>query len=276
MTRSSPFILLASLLLMGCSSNGDTPTHPDNHTGGEFIYRRHDETFVQLDPMMSMKRDPYPWEEEARAFPKITKDFFRCKGCSFNPVHLIEKGKETIRYYDCGGHLKHSLPLRNDKEFIYPILLDLLNYIQTETNHQVIITSGHCCPDHNLYLDPSPSNQASKHMIGAEVDFYVFGMEEEPEKIVQLIMQYYRETAKYQGLKEYLEFKRFDKLKVPLATLPWYNKEVLIKVLNKKEGRDLDNNHPYPYVSLQVRHDWDLNASVQYSWDQAFRNFHRW
>jgi hypothetical protein len=225
--------------------------------------------------MVSLKRAPYPWEEEARAFPKITKDFFRCKGCGLNPVHIIEKGKETVRHYDCGGHLKHSLPLRNDKEFIYPILIDLLNYIQVQTNHQVIITSGHCCPDHNVYLDPSPANQCSKHMIGAEVDFYVFGMEENPDKVVDLIMRYYQETEKYRGQKDFLEFKRYDKAKVIPAILPWFNKEVFIKILKKGEGRDLDNTHPYPYVSLQVRYDWDLKETVNYSWDKAFRNFHR-
>ena len=27
---------------------------------------------------------------------------------------------------------------------------------------------------------------------------------------------------------------------------PWYNKEILIKLFKKNEGRDLDNRHPYP------------------------------
>lgn len=276
MTRSIIFLIYCGTILGGCSNQSDSVSLTHNQIEGEYIYRRHDESFVQLEQMTSLKRVPYPWEEEERAFPKITKDFFRCKGCSLNPVHLIEKGKEPIRYYDCGGHLKHSLPLRNEKEFIYPILIDLLNYIQGKTNHQVIITSGHCCPDHNLYLDPSPANQASKHMIGAEVDFYVFGMQEEPEKIVDLIKNYYQETAKYRGQKEYQEFKRFDKGNLPYTTLPWFNKEIFVKILKKGEGRDLDNNHSYPYVSIQVRHDWDLNQTVQYSWDKAFRNFHRW
>ena len=44
-------------------------------------------------------------------------------------------------------------------------------------------------------------------MLGAEVDFYVQGMEEQPEQVIALILAYYREQPKYKGLKEFEEFK---------------------------------------------------------------------
>ena len=268
------FLLIG--LLQGCS-NSSSSLPSSSSLNGEYVFRLHDESFVEVEPMVSLKRAAYPWEEDRHCnYPKITKDFFRCKGSSLNPVHLVQTEKEIVRYYDCGGPQKHSLPLRDQKEFIYPILVDLLNHIQAKTGKRVVITCGHCCPDHNLYVDPSPSHHVSKHMLGAEVDFYVQGMEQQLEKIIELIFAYYREQSKYQGLKDFEEFKRYEKEDPNVANQPWYNKEIFIKLFKKNEGRDFDNRHPYPYICLQVRHDWDLDEKVTYSWDKAFRNFHRW
>jgi hypothetical protein len=268
--------LLLMLVLGGCSSSSSSA--PSNLPKGEYLFRRHGESFVQVDPMVTLKRPLYPWEEEWQCdYPKITKDFFRCQGNNLNPVYLVQREKEIARFYDCGGPQKHSLPLRDQREFIYPILIDILNYIQTKTGKRVVITCGHCCPDHNAYLDPSAANQASKHMLGAEVDFYVQGMEEHPEQVVALVFAYYREQAKYKGLADFEEFKRSEKgEKAFLRVPPWYNKEIFVKHFNKNEGRDLDNLHPYPYVCIQVRYDWDRKEQVVYSWDKAFRNLHRW
>lgn len=278
-SMKAPAIAILLLLigfLQGCSNS--SPSLPSSSPiKGEYIFRRHDESLVQVEPMTPLQRVAYPWEEERHShYPKITKDFFRCKGSSLNPVHLIQKENEMVRYYDCGGPQKHSLPLRDQKEFVYPVLIDLLDYIQTQTGKRVVITCGHCCPDHSSYLDPSPSNQTSKHMLGAEVDFYVQGMEQEPEKIIEFILAYYREQPKYKGLKEFEEFKRYDKEDKSIALAPWHNKEIFVKLFNKNEGRDFDNRHPYPYVCIQVRHDWDLDEKVTYSWDKAFHNFLRW
>lgn len=168
------------------------------------------------------------------------------------------------------------MPLRAQQEFIYSILIDLLNEIQIKTGRRVVITCGHCCPEHSLYLDASPINQTSKHLIGAEVDFYVEGLEKEPEKVVEIILAFYREQLKYKGLKEFQEFKRYEKGETNVTLLPWYNKEIFVKIFNETEGRDFDNRHPYPYVSIQVRYDWDLKEKVVYSWEKAFRQFYRW
>lgn len=265
------------LFLQGCSNS--TSSLPLNSPiKGEYIYRHHDESLVQVKEMSPLKRSSYPWEEEPLCnYPKITKEFFRCKGSSLNPFHLTQKEKEIVRYYDCGGAQKHSLPLQdNQKEFIYPILIDLLNTIQTKTGKRVVITCGHCCLEHNSYIDPTPSNQTSKHLLGAEVDFYVQGMESQPEKVIELIHSYYLEQPKYKGLKEFEVFKRYEKKETKTSTLPWFNKEIIIKLFKKNEGRDFDNRHPYPYISIQVQFDFDKNERVSYSWNKAFHNCLRW
>jgi hypothetical protein len=269
------YLVFLGVLLIGCSSDQKkTPLTLPANSKGEYLYRHQGEYLFRLDSPALANRESYPWEEGL--YSNITKEFFRCKGSHLNPVRLLHKEQELLRFYDCGGSQSHSLPLRNQKEFIYPILIDLLNYIQNRTRKRVVITSGHCCPDHNLYLDPSPANQTSKHLLGAEVDFYVEDFEYQPEKIVQCILKYYQETPKYKGLVDYEEFKRFDKEDLNLSTKPWYNQEIFLKLFKKTEGRDFDNRHPYPYLSIQVRYDWELKEKVNYSWEQAFRNFHRW
>lgn len=264
------------LLQASCSSSSSTPA-PTSSIRGEYLFRYQNEVAVVLEPMAPLERSLYPWEENyPSVHPKITKEFFRCRGNFSHPPRVVQKGKEWESYYDCGGTQKHSLPLRDEKEFIYPILIDLLNEIQVKTGKRVVVTCGHCCPEHALYLDSSPANQTSKHLIGAEVDFYVEGLERQPEKIVEIILAFYRERPKYKGLKEFQEFKRYDKGETNVRTLPWYNKEIFVKVCREGEGRDFDNQHAYPYLSIQVRYDWDLKEKVVYSWEKAFRQFYRW
>jgi hypothetical protein len=113
-------------------------------------------------------------------------------------------------------------------------------------------------------------------MIGAEVDFYVEGMESSMLSVVDLIMQYYKEQQGYQGKNEYERFLRLDSKLTNVATQPWYNKEILIKLYQKGEGRDFDNKHRHPYISLQVRFDRETSEKVVYSWDKAFKGFLRY
>lgn len=272
-----PLIFLGLILFCLSSCQQESANYPSSSVKGEYLYRRQGDTFVTLTPPQFQKKEAYPWEKElAGGYSRITKEFFRCKGSSLNPMGSGQQGKEMVRFFDCGGPQRHSLPLREQKEFIYPILIDLLNYLQNTTKKRVVITCGHCCPEHNLYLDSSQANQYSKHLIGAEVDFYIQGMENQPEKVVELLLAYYRDQPKYKGLKDFEEFKRYEKGDTNVRIPPWYNKEIFIKIFQKDEGRDFDNRHPYPYVSLQVRYDWDLKETVQYSWDKAFHNFLRW
>lgn len=215
----------------------------------------------------------YPWEKnKTSGLFEITKEYFRCKGNSLNPIKSDIVRGEVVKRHDCGGAQKHSLPLIHGKEGVYPILITLLNFIQTQTGKRVIITSGHRCPEHNTYVDSSPENQYSKHQIGAEVDFYVQGFESQPEAVLALITSYYETVHK--DNKDYA-FRLYEK-DYPLTHNPILNKELFIKIHTAKEGRNDDNRHPYPYLTLQVRYDPLANARVNYSWQQAFHNYLRY
>lgn len=270
-------LMVFSLTCLSCSNTEDTTNSSGNRfQKGEYIYRVHNEHLFSIPVPEVQPQEPYPWEfGQVGNHPKITKEFFRCKGSSLNPVHVVQDKEELARYYDCGGAEKHSLPLKDQKEFIYPILIDLVNYIQAKTQKRVVITSGHRCPEHNIYVDASLGNRYSKHMIGAEVSFYVQGLEEHPESVIKIIQGYYNDTPKYQKKKEYIEFQRYEKEDRNVSTLPWYNKEVFVKLFKKKEGRNFDNRHPYPYISIQVRTDFETGEKVIYTWDKANHNFLR-
>jgi hypothetical protein len=219
-------------------------------------------TALETEPLPS-----YPWESNKKGrISLITKEYFRCKGSSLNsPIPIILDGKVIENLFDCHGADTHSLPIRHEKEFIYPILLELVNEIQSSTGKPVIITSGHRCPAHNRYVDLSPKNQGSKHLIGAEVSFYVAELERNPEVILNTIFAFYRSNPRYAAEgKAYTEFERYDK-EVDVSTKPWINKEILIKIFLPHEGRNGDNRHPFPYFSIQVRFDKDTNMRVAYS-----------
>jgi hypothetical protein len=218
----------------------------------------------------------YPWQKQIGKYPQITKEYFRCRGNPLNPPRAEVVKGERVKYHDCGGAKKHSLPLIHGEEGVYPILITLLNYVQNESGGKVVITSGHRCPDHNTYVDSSPPNQYSKHQIGAEVDFYVQGFEKQPEKIVALIMKYYQTRPEYRGRKEWVEFKRYEKGDTQTLAKPWMNKEIFLKVYQASEGRNYDNRHPYPYLTLQVRYDPLNNGKVAYSWEAAFKQYLRY
>ncbi len=240
---------------------------------GEPIHRCHDETYYVLSPLQHTPRTPYPWESEIN-LPKITKEFFRCKGSSLNP-EIVDSSDllHPTPLTDCPGYTRHGLPIIRGKETVYPILLDLLNYVQKKTGKRVIITCGHRCPPHNTYADLSKENRVSKHQIGAEVDFYVQGMEERAQEIVGILMQYFQENPIYKKDKECLEFRRLPAPEISVE--PWYNKEILIKLFQKHEGRDWDNRHPNPYLSIQVRYDQETKEKVSYSWAKAHQGYPR-
>lgn len=263
------FFLLFLTLLSSCSSSKEKLLK--QNLRGEYIFRLHDEYFFIPPSPIPQTRKAYPWEEKyIGGFPRITKEFFHCRGNPLNPVVIQTRGeKEPFYYRDCHGGKKHGLPLREGKEFIYPCLIELLNYIQQKTGKRVVITTGHRCPQHNAFCDYSPYNWGSKHMLGAEVDFYVEGMETEPLAIIELLQKYYSETPPFSQDKTYTTFTRYEKEGLNVTTPPWYNKEIFIKLYREVEGRDLDNQHPYPYIGVQVRYDRELNQRVVFDQTQA-------
>ena len=263
------FLLL--ILLVACSGleQSEQEKVRRRNCKGEYIYRSHNEYYYAISDPSHSPRARYPWESEAN-LPRITKDYFRCKGSPLSPPIVDASNPENpTPCADCPGSGRHGLPVIHGKEGIFPILLDLLNFIQLRTGKRVVITCGHRCPAHNSYADSSKENKTSKHQIGAEVDFYVQGMEDRPQEIIGLLMQYYQELALYKGQKEYQTFQRYEKDDTRVAIQPWFNKEIFIKLYQKGEGRDADNRHPHPYLSIQVRYDKDKKERVLYDWKTA-------
>lgn len=236
----------------------------------EAIYRNHDDVLYPLTTPAHAPRSLYPWEAEAN-LPRITKEYFRCKGNPVNPPIVLSSDAEPI--LDCEGSGRHGLPIIGNKEGVYPILIDLLNYIQKKTGKRVVVTCGHRCPAHNFYSEPTKENRMSKHQIGAEVDFYVQGMEDRPLEIAGLLMQYYQETPIYKSDRECLEFKHYSQ--AASAVQPWMNKEIFIRVNEKDEGRDGDNRHPHAYLTIQVRFDKERRERVIYEWAKAHLGYPR-
>lgn len=263
------FFTIFSLFLSGCFDKEKDSARANK---GKQITRLSHEVSIVLDPPRYQPSPPYPWEEGLVGnLPKITKEYFRCNGSLLNPEKMIERNGQLERITDCGGAEKHSLPLKDGLEFVQPILISLMNHIQAETGKKVVITSGHRCPEHNQYVDSSKSNLYSKHQVGAEVSFYVKGLEESPERVVQLLMDYYKNHQD----EDFRQFQRYEKDDTGVITKPWYNKEIYIKLFKQNEGRNFDNRHPFPYIAVQVRYDPDSKERVIYSWDKAYKNYLR-
>lgn len=106
-------------------------------------------------------------------------------------------------------------------------------------------------------------------MIGAEVDFYVEGLEEDPSEVIQLIQDYYK-----RHYPEESQFQRFQSDKLNVRTSPWQNKEIFIKLYEADEGRNCDNAHGFPYIGIQVRFDRETGQKVLFDKGQA-ENFLR-
>src|SRR5258708_25110406 len=83
--RKSQLFLL--LLLIGCSGMEQSEREKIRRLNckGEPIYRNHDDLFYPISPPTHTPRTCYPWESETK-LPRITKDFFRCKGTPLNPA----------------------------------------------------------------------------------------------------------------------------------------------------------------------------------------------
>lgn len=215
-----------------------------------------------LDLPEPILQDPptYPWERRfAGVHPRITREHFRCRGSGLNP--MIELPDERIP--DCRGDREHGLPIVDGEEFVYPALIELLNYVQEQSGKRVIVTSGHRCPTHNRYVDRSHYNSTSKHQVAAEVAFYVEDMA--AEAIVELLIAYYPDD----------EFRRYEKPDTNVRTPPWFNKEIFIKLFQADEGRDFDNQHNQAYVAVQLRWDRDRDERVVYEWHAARRYLRR-
>jgi hypothetical protein len=274
--KNKTFISLILTCLCGCSGFEKTEYDKQRQKNSikERVCRQHDNYFFPLLKPKKNKIPIYPWEEDrVENLPRITKEFFRCRGSSAHAAR-IDLGGDKLE--DCKGSTKHSLPIIEGREGIYPILIDLMNYLQKRTKKKVVVTCGHRCPDHNKYADDTKKNRCSKHLIGAEVDFYIQGLEEKSQKIIEMIFEYYQKNKFYNGKNEYQNFSRYKLSDTGVSIAPWYNKEIFIKLYKENEGRDFDNRHPYPYISIQVRYDKRNKKRVLYNWERSVNGYMRW
>lgn len=211
----------------------------------------------------------YPWAARYEgALSPITPAHFACKGSELNPPIFLNR-EETL--FDCNGVEGHTLPIVGGHEHVPQELIDVLNYIQTHFEKRVHITAGHRCPKHQRYVNPSYKAQFSKHLIGAEVTFYVEGMENSPHAVIEAIETYYTKHPSFKSDPRYTIFERYHKSDTDVSTPPWYNRELFIKLYSKHEGRDFDNDHNYPYISIQVRFDRS-GKRVRYSHEVALHS----
>lgn len=259
-------ISLLALFLGGCSGLEKSESQKQRQVNlvVEPIQRKeNDAFFVIQDPQPVKNKAIYPWQQKyIGQLPRITKEFFRCNGNPLNPIIKVESEASQVTYQmDCGGMERHSLPVRQGEEFIYPILIDLLNAIQEKTGKRVMITSGHRCPTHNSYVDPSQKNRVSKHLMGAEVDFYVKGLEYDPRSVVAVLEEFYRDDTDFQSLKKNGNV--------------WSNKEIIVTCHLATDRRNGDNKHPYPYITLELLYDRHSRKPVHFSWHLGYNAFHR-
>jgi hypothetical protein len=266
LARELRLLSVIVLIISGCSSieRSEEQKLRRRNCTGEYIHRRHSESHWKIEPPSLVPRSPYPWEIQVAP---ITKEFFRCKGSSTN-LPLTGIGDSAPRT-DCEGSLRHGLPILRGQQNVYPVLIELLNHVQQVTGKRVIITSGHRCPVHNMYVDPSKENRLSKHQIGAAVDFYVQGMERQPMEIIRILIEYYQKNLRWADQKEMVEFQCSEKSNVCDVGKSWFNKEIFIQHYSASEGRNGDNRHLFPYISIQVRYDRNSGERVVYDWKRA-------
>ena len=263
MKKSGLFLFLLAVGCSGLEKSEKEKIKKANLVYQPILRNSNEKTIEDLDRQFVV-REKYPWEKElvGRLSP-ITKEYFRCKGNSLNPpLQLAFENEATRLVRDCGGIDKHSLPVRDQKEFIYPILIELLNEVQKKLLAKVVITCGHRCPEHNRYADQTKAGLVSKHQIGAEVDFYVEGYENKPAEVLQVIRQFYLENPRYQGQKDFQVFNTSSKTRIE-------NKEICVFIHDKNELRDFDNRHPYPYITIELKYDTELKKKVEYTWKEA-------
>ncbi len=267
--------IIALLFLSGCSSlekSQQVKIRRANEVKDP-ILRLGSEYYFTSGAPRKQEREKYPWEERYIGnFTKITKESFRCRGSSSHPERKITShdGAEEI-LVDCEGLGSHSLPVQDGEEFIYDTLIDLLNYIQGVNQKRVVITAGYRCPLHNRYCNQTKSNLSSKHQIGAEVDFYVDGMQEEPEIIVnQLIAYYQKEGSLYQGFRQILKEK--NGIQYPV----WIGKEISISINHYKISQDLDSSFSHPYITIELKIDRTTGEKIDYSWHRANNGYMRY
>lgn len=180
--------------------------------------------------------------------PLITKEYFRCKGSCSSGVRYLNS--EII--FDCDGIKSHSLPIKEGKEFIYPILIQTLNVLQERLNKRITILEAHRCPKHNRFVDASYKNSFSKHQIGAKVTFYFEDVS--CNTVLDILFQF------FEGKKQKLFARKSG----------WAN-----KYINVCLHKDVNENEQIgEYLSLEVLFDSQTQKRIEYTYQKAHRGIY--
>lgn len=217
-----------------------------------------------LPPFVAVEAPTYPWSRPASLHPPITARHFRCRGDILNPPRAIAGDKGTITYIeDCGGKERHSLPIEEGRESVPWLLIYLLNALQESCDAPVTILCGHRCPLHHRYALTNGGESNSKHLIAAEVDFYIERGEAKSGELVDRLLLLYKGLPPCHQAKE---------------TLPipggWKNGEISCCVKCAQGDSDLIEGKEY--VVLSLSYDRKKKKRVSYSWELANRRMHRY
>ncbi len=226
------------------------------------IFRLSGESLFSFAPIERKELEIYPWEvRESLEFPRITKEFFRCHGSQHHPHKVVESENKEIEIYDCNGIDEHGLVMKGGKEYVHTCFLELLNMLQDTFHQRVVITSGHRCPKHDRFINGYGKEKVTSYQIGAAVDFYVEGQEENSYRVIEKVMNFFCRDKKSQFTKKGEDC--------------WRNHEVIITLNPKTTPRNDDNLHPYPYITIELRYDREDKKPIVPTWRQAHYGYKR-
>lgn len=255
-------LILLAILCCSCddASSRVKKKRKKNNYVCEKIYRNSDEFFYQEDHLVIAEKTFYPWQSRSN-FTQITMNTLRCRGSDSHKSYKI--GKKTVE--DCNGLHDHGLPYKDKQEFVYPVLIDTLNYLQDSLQKEVVVVSGHRCPKHHRYVTRGQS-RLTRYMIGAKVDFYIKGYENDLGKVIETIATRYANDEK--------RYKEFVKSAQKDGTYSFRNKELRISYGVNAEAKKFDNVH-FAVISLEVLYDREKDQRVYLEWDQAYKGYIR-
>jgi hypothetical protein len=204
--------------------------------------------FWRISPDQNLLTFNVPWVRYETGpqgyWHTLTRDHFRCKGkAAHGPIAL----SDGSYLFDCWGY-DHGLPWIEDREFVEPLLIDLLNGLQRELKSSVVILSGHRCPIHHRYLTQGQGSSTDKHLIAAAVDFRLQGYENTPAESVQAIQKIFRSLS--------------EDPKAKLVTTPegWENYFCDLKWHPAGTAVSLDHPPEYGYFELILSHRLDMKT----------------
>jgi hypothetical protein len=254
-------LILLTIFLNGCSTADERnqARRMKENGSSERIYRLSNQKVYVESAMEIAVKEPYPWES-GTAFSKITVDRFRCQGSHDRK----EKERDGKIYKDCCGLADHGLPYGDNDEYVYPVMVSLLNKVQKAFNKKVVITAGHRCPAHQAYVTLGKS-KISRYMIGAKVDFYLEGMEQDALTVVEKLKSFYEDDK---GFSEFYEVRNKD------GTRAWHNKEVIFTINTEGEHTVLLGKK-HAVVSIDVRYDRSKSEGIVLDWKRAYEGYIR-